>query len=144
MLAVGIHHQHERSTCAAQPGLDGRAVPLVIRVPNHQCAGSGRPLGGSIGRTIVDDDDLVPSRGTCQLADEPSYGVRLVVRGDENGCLLGEVGHSANLTSYRKTSERSLAEPVVGASPPRSLASSCRIFYRLERSSLARLARSKF
>ena len=70
MLAVGVDDQDESAHRLTNPGLDRGAVPLVVGVTDDACAGRRCPIGGRVGRPVVDDEDFVPCRraAACRIS----------------------------------------------------------------------------
>jgi hypothetical protein len=70
MLAVRVDDQDELPFCAANSGLDRRAVALGVRMPHDLRAGECRTFTRRIARAIVDDEDLFPRRLGAQTRDD--------------------------------------------------------------------------
>jgi hypothetical protein len=79
MLAVAIDDQHVLASGAADAALYGRAVPLVIRMPDHDRPSGTRTLTRTVGRPVVDDNDLVPPSGPAQRRNDAGDGLSFVV-----------------------------------------------------------------
>ena len=72
MLAVGVDLDENLVAMAVgvtEPGAHGRADPEVERVTHHRRPGGEGPLGGGIGRTVIDDEDVGAEFGSDRRND---------------------------------------------------------------------------
>jgi hypothetical protein len=84
VLPVAVDDEHELAGRPADPALDRRAVPLVVRVRDDRRTGGRRADRRSVGGAVVDDDDLAPGAGARERGDHLADDVRFVVGRDDD------------------------------------------------------------
>ena len=84
---IGIDRHHELGSHPRQgEGLRARLGARVVRGPNHGDAGATPHIAGAVGRTVVDQNDLVGRhRLREQTLDRVADKLGLVVGGDDHG-----------------------------------------------------------
>jgi hypothetical protein len=78
------------------------AHALVVGMPHHRGAGVGGVRRGVVGRSVVDDEDLVPGAGLAQRAHDLADRGAFVERGDDDGKIDLVAGHAREF--YREPS----------------------------------------
>src|SRR6187397_1128232 len=101
MLTVTIDDENELAGGVSDAGLDGRAIPLVVGVPDDPRTSGCGHARRLVGRSIVDDEHFAPGRGLAQRLDDGADRLRLFEYGNDDADG-GGITHECEIVSWCK------------------------------------------